>query len=245
VVIISADRDRSREFVADVSHELRTPIAAMRTFNELLLEGAAEDPVTREEFLRGSRQQLERLDWLAANLLELSKLDSGLVALQLRREDLRTVAEDAVDHAEPMAERKGVELRTHLPDEAVIQPHDPPRLGQVLGNLIGNAIKFTPKGGVIDVTVQATDDGASFTVSDTGVGIDPAELEHVFDRFYRGTRRREERAGGSGLGLAIARSIVDMHHGRISISSTPDVGTEVLVTLPRDIEASSPVDARG
>ena len=245
VSIISADRDRSREFVADVSHELRTPIAAMRTFNELLLEGAVEDPETREEFLRGSRQQLERLDWLAANLLELSKLDSGLVALQLRVEDLRTVAEDAVDHAEPMAERKGVELRTHLPEASVIQPHDPPRLGQVLGNLIGNAIKFTPKGGAVDVTVEATDEGAAFIVSDNGVGIDADELEHVFDRFYRGTRRREERAGGSGLGLAIARSIVDMHHGRISISSTPDVGTEVLVTLPRDIEASSPADLRG
>lgn len=243
VSIISADRDRSREFVADVSHELRTPIAAMRTFNELLLEGAAEDPETREEFLRGSRQQLARLDWLAANLLELSKLDSGLVALQVRPEDLRTTVEDSVDHAEPMAESKGVELRTHLPAEPVVLSHDPPRLGQVLGNLIGNAIKFTPKGGTVDVTVEATADGATLTVSDTGVGIDPDELEHVFDRFYRGTRRREERAGGSGLGLAIARSIVDMHHGRISISSTPDVGTEVLVTLPRDVAASSPSDA--
>ena len=245
VEIISQDRDRSREFVADVSHELRTPIAAMRTFNELLLEGAAEDPETRDEFLRGSRQQLERLDWLAENLLELSKLDSGLVMLQLRDEDLRTVAEDAVDHAEPMAERKGVELRTHLPDEPVVQPHDPPRLGQVLGNLIGNAIKFTPAGGHVDITVESTQEGASLTVADDGVGIDPDELEHVFDRFYRGTRRREERAGGSGLGLAIARSIVDMHHGRISISSTPDVGTEVLVTLPADVEASSHGDARG
>jgi len=244
VSIISGDRDRSREFVADVSHELRTPIAAMRTFNELLLEGAAEDPETREEFLRGSRQQLERLDWLAANLLELSKFDSGLVMLQLRDEDLRTVVDDAVDHAEPMAERKGVELRTHLPDEPVVQPHDPPRLGQVLGNLIGNAIKFTPAGGHVGITVVATDVGASFTVSDDGVGIDPDELEHVFDRFYRGTRRKEERAGGSGLGLAIARSIVDMHHGRISISSTPDVGTKVLVTLPGEVEASSPADAR-
>jgi signal transduction histidine kinase len=243
VSIISADRDRSREFVADVSHELRTPIAAMRTFNELLLEGAAEDPEAREEFLRGSRQQLERLDWLAANLLELSKLDSGLVALQVREEDLRTTVEDSVDHAEPMAERKGVELRTHLPGDPVMLPHDPPRMGQVLGNLIGNAVKFTPKGGTIDVTVEDSDDGATFTVSDTGVGIDPEELEHVFDRFYRGTRRREERAGGSGLGLAIARSIVDMHHGRISISSTPDVGTDVLVTLPRDVAASSPSDA--
>ena len=243
--IISEDRDRSREFVADVSHELRTPIAAMRTFNELLLEGAAEDPETREEFLRGSRQQLERLDWLAANLLELSKFDSGLVALQLREEDLRTVAEDAVDHAEPMAERKGVALRTHLPDDPVIQPCDPPRLGQVLGNLIGNAIKFTSTGGQVDVSVSATEEGARITVSDDGVGIDPKELEHVFDRFYRGTRRPQERAGGSGLGLAIARSIVDMHHGRVSISSTPDVGTDVMVTLPRDIEASSPTDARG
>ncbi|MFO7533744.1 MAG: HAMP domain-containing sensor histidine kinase [Candidatus Limnocylindrales bacterium] len=245
VAIISKDRDRSREFVADVSHELRTPIAALRTFNELLLEGAAEEPDTREEFLRGSRQQLERLDWLAANLLELSKLDSGLVALQLRNEDLRTVAEDAVDHAEPMAERKGVELRTHLPAEPVIQPHDPPRLGQVLGNLIGNAIKFTPSGGHVDVSVLATGDSARFVVTDDGVGIDPSELEHVFDRFYRGTRRPEERAGGSGLGLAIARSIVDMHHGRVAISSTPDVGTEVVVTLPRDMSDSSSSDARG
>jgi two-component system sensor histidine kinase MtrB len=245
VTIISEDRDRGREFLADVSHELRTPIAALRTFNELLLEGAAEERETREEFLRGSRQQVERLDWLAANLLELSKLDSGLVALQLRDEDLRIVAEDAVDHAEPMAERKGVELRTHLPDDPVIQPHDPPRLGQVLGNLIGNAIKFTPPDGHIDVYVAATEDGASFRVADDGVGIDPEELKHVFDRFYRGTRRPQERAGGSGLGLAIARSIVDMHHGRVSISSEPDVGTEVLVTLPRDVSLSSSADARG
>ena len=244
VAIMSDDRDRSREFLADVSHELRTPIAALRTFNELLIEGAAEEPETRDEFLRQSRQQVERLDWLAANLLELSKLDSGLVSLQLRDEDLRTIAEDAVDHAEPMAERKGVTLRTHLPPDAIIQPHDPPRLGQVLSNLIGNAIKFTPTGGHIDVSVRATADGAAFEVKDDGVGIDAKELPHVFDRFYRGTRRPEERAGGSGLGLAIARSIVDMHRGRISISSTPNVGTEIRVTLPRDVSLSSPGDVQ-
>jgi signal transduction histidine kinase len=244
VTIISEDRDRSREFLADVSHELRTPIAALRTFNELLLEGAADEPDTRDEFLRGSRQQLQRLDWLAANLLELSKLDSGLVALQLRDEDLRTVAEDAVDHAEPVAERKGVALQAHLPPDAISQPHDPPRLGQVLGNLIGNAIKFTPAGGHVDVYVEAADEGARFRVVDDGVGIDPDELEHVFDRFYRGTRQPEERAGGSGLGLAIARSIVDMHHGRVAISSTPGEGTEVIVTLPADVSQSSSSDAR-
>jgi signal transduction histidine kinase len=116
-------------------------------------------------------------------------------------------------------------------------------LGQVLGNLIGNAIKFTPSGGHIEVSVEATEEGARFLVRDDGVGIDPDELEHVFDRFYRGTRRPEERAGGSGLGLAIARSIVDMHHGRVIISSTPDVGTEVRVTLPGQVSQSSPADA--
>ena len=92
--------------------------------------------------------------------------------------------------------------------------------------------------------MEAIPEGARFTVTDDGVGIDPAELEHVFDRFYRGTRRPEERAGGSGLGLSIARSIVDMHEGRVAISSTPDVGTEVVVTLPRQVSLSSPGDAR-
>ena len=239
VAIISEDRDRGREFLADVSHELRTPIAALRTFNELLIEGAAEDPDTRGEFLRQSRQQVERLDWLAANLLELSKLDSSLVSLALREGDLRSVADDAVEAAESVAERKGVNIRADVPDEPIIQPYDPPRLGQVLANLIGNAVKFTPSGGHVTVSVRSTDDGARFEVSDDGVGIDQDELEHIFDRFYRGTRTPQERAGGSGLGLAIVRSIVDMHGGRVSVTSTPDVGTNVMVDLPCDMSLSS------
>ena len=107
VTFIRRDRDRSRDFLADVSHELRTPIAALRTFNELLQEGAVEDPAARGEFLESSRQQIERLDWLATNLLELSKLDSGLVALDLRPDDLRAVVESAISQAEPAAKRRG------------------------------------------------------------------------------------------------------------------------------------------
>ncbi len=233
--IISADRDRSRAFVADVSHELRTPIAALRTFNELLQEGAGDDPATREEFLEQSRHQIERLDWLAMNLLEQSKLDSGLVSLDLRVEDLRAVVESAIQQAQPVADRKGVDLVAHLPPEAVRQPHDPPRVGQVLANLIGNAIKFTPSGGRVDVEVSATSGGARLSVSDTGVGIPPDEMPHVFDRFWRGARRPELRASGSGLGLSIVRSIVDMHDGMINITSSPDVGTRVTVDLPRAI----------
>ena len=109
VEIIRRDRDRSRDFLADVSHELRTPLAALRTFNELLREGAAEDPVARDEFLESSGQQIERLDWLAQNLLELSKLDSGLVLLDLRPDDLRAAVESAVEQNAAAAERRGVD----------------------------------------------------------------------------------------------------------------------------------------
>ncbi|MFN8622866.1 MAG: HAMP domain-containing sensor histidine kinase [Chloroflexota bacterium] len=239
ITVITTDRDRSRDFVADVSHELRTPIAALRTFNELLRAGAVNDPEARDEFLEQSARQIERMEWLATNLLELSKLDSGLVRLDLRVEDLRGVVESAYQQAEPVAGRKGVELELHLPLDPVRLPHDPPRLGQVLTNLIGNAIKFTAKGGRVDVALVPVPEGAAITVSDTGVGIPADELPHVFERFWRGARTRE-RGSGSGLGLSIAKSIVDMHEGRIQVVSTPNVGTQITVILPGRVSISSP-----
>ncbi|MEO5703463.1 MAG: HAMP domain-containing sensor histidine kinase [Candidatus Limnocylindrales bacterium] len=233
VEIIRRDRDRSREFLADVSHELRTPIAALRTFNELLVEGAADDPAARNEFLETSRAQLERLDWLAQNLLELSKLDSGLVLLDLRREDLRSSVQQAVDQAAATARRRGVELTMARPSEAIQLRHDPVRIGQVVTNLVGNAIKFTSGGGRVDVAVQPEPDGgASITVSDTGIGIDPAELPRIFDRFFRGSRASEARGSGSGLGLAIVRSIVEMHGGTVAVESRLGAGTAFRVVLP-------------
>ncbi len=233
VEIIRRDRDRSREFLADVSHELRTPIAALRTFNELMVEGAADDPAARAEFLETSRVQLERLDWLAQNLLDLSKLDSGLVLLDLRREDLRSSVEQAVDQATATARRRGVGLTIRRPDEAIQLRHDPVRIGQVVANLVGNAIKFTPRGGHVDVQVQAEPEGgASITVVDTGIGIDPAELPRIFDRFFRGSQANEARGSGSGLGLAIVRSIVEMHGGTVAVESRLGAGTSFRVVLP-------------
>ncbi len=243
IEFIRRDRDRGRDFLADVSHELRTPIAALRTFNELLAEGAV-DEATREEFLDQSRQQIDRLDWLATNLLELSKLDSGLVLLDLRPDDLRAVVENAVQQAQPAADRKGVQLVVNVPAEPVRQRHDPQRLGQVLSNLIGNALKFTPPNGRVEVELEATDTGAQLRIADTGVGIDPDELPYVFERFYRGSKANESRAAGSGLGLSIVRSIVEMHNGRVAITSTPAQGTQVSILLPRDMSVSSPAPVR-
>jgi signal transduction histidine kinase len=250
VEIIRRDRDRSRDFLADVSHELRTPIAALRTFNELLTEGASANPATMAEFLESSAQQIDRLDWLATNLLELSKLDSGLVLLDLRPDDLRACVESAVEQAQPAARRRGIDLRVELPGHPLRIRHDPQRIGQVVSNLVGNALKFTPRGGRVSVAVRAPDgepeDGARIVVTDTGVGIDAAELPRIFDRFYRGSRANEARGSGSGLGLAIVKSIVDMHAGRVSVESNVGGGSTFTVTLPKDprSSASEPAAAR-
>jgi signal transduction histidine kinase len=234
VEIIRRDRDRSRDFLADVSHELRTPIAALLTFNELLSERVDADPAARAEFLENSRIQLERLDWLAQNLLELSKLDSGLVLLDLRPDDLRAAVESAVEQARTAAKRRDITLRLDLADSPIRLRHDPQRIGQVVTNLVGNAIKFTPPGGTVDVRVAGSDGGATIEVADTGVGIPAGELPRIFERFYRGTLANEARGSGSGLGLAIVRSIVDMHRGSIVVASQPGVGTTFTVTLPAD-----------
>ena len=138
--------------------------------------------------------------------------------LDLRPDDLRAVVENAIQQAQPSAERKGVELVMNVPDKPIRQRHDPQRLGQVVGNLIGNAIKFTPSGGRVDVTLTSTKKGAEVRVADTGVGINAAELPFVFERFYRGAEANESRAAGSGLGLSIVRSIVEMHNGRVAIT---------------------------
>jgi signal transduction histidine kinase len=244
VEIIRRDRDRSREFLADVSHELRTPIAALRTFNELLTEGAADDPTTRAEFLETSRAQLERLDWLAQNLLDLSKLDSGLVLLDLRREDLRASVEQAVDQAATTAKRRGVGLHMTRAGEPIPLRHDPVRIGQVVTNLVGNALKFTPRGGRVDVTVEPEPaGGASITVTDTGIGIEPAELPRIFDRFFRGSRASEARGSGSGLGLSIVRGIVEMHGGTVSVESRVGTGSTFRVVLPALARPGAPDEA--
>ena len=243
VGIIRRDRDMSRDFLADVSHELRTPIAAMRTFVELLQGPAGVDPAARAEFLGSSATQLDRLDWLAQNLLELSKLDSGLVLLELRPDDVRGTIESAVEQQLASAERKGIGLTVALPDRPLRIRHDSPRVGQVVTNLVGNALKFTGRGGEVRVTARAErDGGARIEVVDTGVGIPASEMPLIFDRFYRGTELNEARSTGSGLGLSIVKSIVDLHHGTIVVESRVGHGSRFVVTLPKDPRAVTEVE---
>jgi signal transduction histidine kinase len=237
VRLLQADRDRLREFVADVSHELRTPIAALRTFTELQRDGEVDEE-QRSEFLDRSTEQINRLEWMSTNLLDLSRIDSGIFPLDMRWGDLRDPLRSVVEAQAEMAEQRGVSLVSEVPTNPVMLRFDRERVVQLLTNLVGNALKFTPRGGEVVVALADGEDGATLEVRDSGPGILDAELPLVFDRFFRGTNVGEARASGSGLGLAIVRSIVEMHGGTITASSAVGAGSTFTVHLPRLDEGS-------
>ncbi|HSL76040.1 MAG TPA: HAMP domain-containing sensor histidine kinase [Candidatus Limnocylindrales bacterium] len=230
--VLEADRDRLREFVADVSHELRTPIAALRLYTELQRDGKIDD-VTRQEFLGRSIEQIGRLEWLSTNLLDLSRIDAGIFPLDMREGDLRDPVQAVVQALSEVAVERGVALDSVVPAEPVDLRFDRERIVQAMTNLVGNALKFTPRDGAVSVLVQDREDNVLVEVRDTGPGIAADELPRIFERFYRGTNTGDARASGSGLGLAIVRSIVEMHGGEIDLASEVGVGTQVRITLPR------------
>jgi len=237
VRMLEADRDRLREFVADVSHELRTPIAALRTFTELQRDGQVDEE-QRREFLDRSTEQINRLEWMSTNLLDLSRIDSGIFPLDMRSGDLRDPVRAAVEAQAEIAEQRGIAVVSSVPTSPVMLRFDRERILQLLGNLIGNALKFTPRGGEVVVELVDAHEAATLVVRDSGPGIPEAELSRVFDRFFRGTNVGEARASGSGLGLAIARSIVEMHGGTIEVASAVGTGSTFTITLPREREGS-------
>ena len=230
--MLEADRDRLREFVADVSHELRTPIAALRMYTELQRDGQV-DEATRREFLERSIDQIQRLEWLSTNLLDLSRIDAGIYPLDMRTGDLRDPIQAVVQALSEAAVERGVALESMVPTEPVEMRFDRERIVQLMTNLIGNAIKFTPRDGAVSVRLEERADDVLIEVRDTGAGIPADELPHIFERFYRGTNTGEARASGSGLGLAIVRSIVEMHDGQIELASEVGKGTQVRIVLPR------------
>ncbi len=238
VRLLQADRDRLREFVADVSHELRTPIAALRTFTELQRDTELGDE-QRQEFLDRSTQQINRLEWMSNNLLDLSRIDAGIFPLDVHWGDLRDPVRAVVEAYAEQADARGISLGFEVPAEPVMLSFDRERIVQLLSNLVGNALKFTPSGGEVVAELAGRPDEAIVEVRDSGPGIPEADLPLVFDRFFRGTNVGEARASGSGLGLAIARSIAEMHGGTIAVSSVLGEGATFTTRLPRREAAAS------
>jgi two-component system phosphate regulon sensor histidine kinase PhoR len=221
------------EFVASVSHELRTPLTSIRGYVDLVLD--------EDDLNDGSRQLLqvasrngERLQRLVADLLHTAQTDAGTMQVVRERADLASVVRDSVENARPAAEAVGLELNLDAPEEvwAVV---DSQRMTQVVDNLVSNAVKYTQRGSVN--VVLAIEDRVQIDVSDTGIGIDAMDREHLFTRFFRAQHSLDQSIQGIGLGLSIIKSIVESHGGRIEVQSEVGRGSRFQVRLPLELLA--------
>jgi PAS domain S-box-containing protein len=232
---LSAQNERLREldrlkdeFVALVSHELRTPLTSIIGYIQLLRDERASGLDT-DHFAEVIERNAERLLRLVGDLLFLSQMQSGRLALELRDTDLAGLAAEAVEEARPEAARKHVDLTLSVTPRVTV---DATRIAQLLGNLVSNAVKFTPEGGKVEVILAADGGEAVLGVADTGIGIQAADRERVFERFFRTEAATQRVIPGSGLGLTISRAIVDAHQGTITVRSDGEHGSTFTVRLP-------------
>lgn len=218
-----------RNMIADIAHELRTPLAAIRGNLEGILDGVF--PAGGESIAPIYEQTL-LLSRLVDDLRDLALADAGQLRLERRPLDVAELLRGVAAAIQPQATAQDIRLEVHAADALPPAYADPVRIRQVLLNLAGNALRHTPAGGTITVCAEAAQDSLAVSVRDTGPGIDPADLPHIFDRFYRGDPSRARDSGGHGLGLAIVKRWVELHGGRVWAENLPDGGARFSFTLP-------------
>ncbi len=222
-----------QDLIVNVSHELRTPLSIIKGYVETLLDGAVQDPELAEKFLRIMHKHGERLDLLIADLLNLSRLESGKARLHLEWIDLRRCVEVVMQRLEVRVQQQRAVIELIFPKELPQVRADVHRLDQVFTNLLENALKFSPQGrALVGVEARQCDGEVRVTVSDNGPGVPLSDQPHVFERFYRVQKDRNRDAGGTGLGLSIVKHIVLLHGGKVWLQSVPGSGAEFGFTLP-------------
>lgn len=227
-----------RRFTADASHEIRTPLATLRVEAEAALQ-AERSSVEYQRALGVVVDEATRLSRLTNQLLHLSRFDAGIISSQTDVVQLDALAQDVADQLKPLAEHRGVDLVVHLTQPVQVLGDDI-QLSQALFNVVDNAVKYSLRGGMVELSVSATTAEATVIVRDDGVGI-PAEcVPHVFDRFFRVNQSREFDGEGTGLGLSIARTAIMAHGGEITITSDQGKGTSVRIVIPLAVRAELP-----
>ncbi len=228
------ERVRS-EFLGNVSHELRTPIFSVQGYLETLLDGAADDPTVRDDFLYKAHQNVLRLHTLLTDLIEISRIESGEMKMSFRYFDAVEYLQGILAELEPTAEIANVNLELKVAggrkDVQVLGDRD--RLKQALVNLVENAIKYNTPNGTVTVELEASKAEAVIRVRDTGIGIPHEDLGRIFERFYRVNKDRSRAVGGSGLGLAIVKHIVEAHGSTVRVESELGTGSTFSFTLKR------------
>jgi len=222
-----------RDFVANVSHELKTPVTSIQGFVETLREGAVNDPAKASQFLEIVGRQAERLNALIEDLLGLSRIERESEAQRIERQktNLRDVVEAAAAGCSPKAKGRSVTVRTVAPD-VLWADVDARMIEQAVGNLLDNAIKFSPPGSAVEVEAETDGKEIRIRVRDSGCGVAPEHLDRIFERFYRVDKGRSRDLGGTGLGLAIVKHILQAHGGRVSVQSAPGQGSTFTLHLP-------------
>jgi two-component system sensor histidine kinase GlrK len=221
------------DFFSLMAHELRTPVASIKEGTDLLLKGIGEEfKEKRNTVLTIIAEESNRLIDLVNSLLDLSKMEAGMMALNLETSDLKPLINRAISGIEPLAMTKNVSLKVKMPQDLPYVKMDAERILQALRNLIGNAVKFTPGGGQVTVFVRAVEKGVSVWVEDTGPGIPREDLDSIFDKFRQATISSYSKIKGTGLGLAIVKHIINAHGGKVWVESQPGRGSIFIFLLP-------------
>jgi two-component system sensor histidine kinase VicK len=214
-----------KEFVANVSHELRTPLTTIKSYAETLLDGAIDDREVAMRFLGVINHEGDRMTALVQDLLELSKLDNRQIRFAMNDINLAQILEESIDKYKIHSEKKHQSLMYHPPEVECRIIGDVDRVEQVVKNIISNAVKYSPEGALIEISVEKQSKYIKVSISDNGFGISKDDLKRIFERFYRVDKARSREMGGTGLGLAIAKEIMEYHGGKINVSSDPGIGT--------------------
>lgn len=221
-----------RELVANISHDLRTPMSSIKAFVAAIQDGVVQDEETYTRYLRTISLETERLDELIQQLFQLSLLDSGAIEINRERVNIDDLLLTVLEHEQIHLEQKGLTVDVDIPKRLPAIYIDRSYFQQVLYNLIDNAIRYSPEGGRIEITVSVLNDGKlTIAIKDHGMGIAKEDLPYIFERTYRVEKSRNQKYGGSGLGLAIAKTIVERHEGNLTVSSEQGKGSEFSILL--------------